>query len=75
MKLKTTRIAALVGMAISQYAVGASMTVTGDIYSKVPAVKTNPQGTLYEGVKESVVKLSTDNDGCRVLYSRTTRAP
>lgn len=75
MKLKTTRIAALVGMAISQYAVGASMTVTGDIYSKVPAVKTNPQGTLYEGVKESVVKLSTDNDGCRVLYSPTTTAP
>ncbi|MGL5126902.1 MAG: hypothetical protein ACRC7D_01695 [Aeromonas popoffii] len=75
MVLRNTQVAAIVGMVVSQSAFGAAMTVTGDIYSKSPTVFGTPQGTLYEGVKEAVVKLSSDDDGCRVAYSPNAAVP
>ncbi|HDT5862684.1 TPA: hypothetical protein QHB43_002588 [Aeromonas hydrophila subsp. hydrophila] len=75
MVLRKTQVAAIVGMVVSQSAFGAAMTVTGDIYSKSPTVFGTPQGTLYEGVKEAVVKLSSDDEGCRVVYSPNTAVP
>ncbi|HAT2580399.1 TPA: hypothetical protein I8273_004389 [Aeromonas hydrophila] len=75
MVLRKTQVAAIVGMVVSQSAFGAAMTVTGDIYSKSPTVFGTPQGTLYEGVKEAVVKLSSDDDGCRVVYSPNAAVP
>lgn len=75
MELRKTQIAAIVGMVVSQSAFGAAMTVTGEIYSKSPTVYGTPQGTLYEGVKEAVVKLSSDNEGCRVSYTPNAVVP
>lgn len=71
MKMNKTKIAVVVSAVLAQPAFAASMTVTGEINTTTPTVQVTPKGTLYEGVKESEIKLSSNNEGCRVVYKES----
>ncbi len=75
MEHKTTKVAGIVIAVLSAQAAASSMTVTGVLETKIPTLTATPQGTLYEGVKNSVVTLTPEESLCKILFSSSASAP
>lgn len=75
MENKITKVAGLIAAALSAQAFSASMTVTGTLEARTPALTAAPQGTLYEGVKQAVVSLTPNDLVCKILFASTATPP